>query len=233
MEPGAEDARELHRALEQSPDIAVAVQAERERISRDLHDHVGAQLSNLISGVELIHLAADAGESQRVRRHLKALDSDARETMTQLRETIWALHQDTITLEELGHQVQRFLKQQVQYRTQPSAACHVTDGATATLSPVQALNLYRIIQEAVTNALKHACAERIEVQLRVDAEGWIEAAVVDNGRGLTKSPETALSGYGMTNMQHRTHDLGGTFEVDNHSPSGTKICVRVPPHSPA
>jgi signal transduction histidine kinase/ligand-binding sensor domain-containing protein len=215
------------------------VQTERERISRDLHDHVGAQLATMISGIELVHLAARADEPDRAREHLDMLEDDARRTMAQLRETIWALDQEAVSVDEFVGRVRQFTEQQTRYRAQPAATCSAEGAEGVQLSPIQALHLFRITQEAVTNALKHADATVLHVDLRRLDGGRLRLSVADDG--CTAPPvttgdgavgdaaaEDALTGYGLRNMRHRAEDLGGTFEMRPTEPTGTEIRVTVP-----
>ena len=220
--------REQMRALEAER----RVQAERERISRDLHDHVGAQLATMLSGIELVHLADRADEPARAREHLDALEGDARRTMMQLRETIWALDQEAVSAEAFVRRVRQFLEQQTRYREQPVATCAAeADGVL--LSPIQALHLFRIAQEAVTNALKHADATVLHVEL-LRVGDRLHLRVTDDGCAAEPTHLSAgaggdgLSGYGLRNMRHRAEDLGGTFDVRTAAPSGTEVCVVVP-----
>lgn len=111
-------------------------------------------------------LAARAGKPEKAHIHLITLDEDVDRTMAQLRDTIWALHGEAITLDELGNQVERFLDRQTQYRDRPEVSVTFPPDAEDTLSPMQALHLVRIIQEGVNNALKHANASTLAVRVR-------------------------------------------------------------------
>ena len=202
------------------------VQRERERISRDLHDHVGAQLSNLQAGLELVQLAARAGQPDRARENLNMLNGDVRRTMAQLRETIWALHDRSLSLAELAQQVERFLDRQTRYRDGPTTRCTVTTDDSVSLSPMQALHLLRILQEACANALKHAGADTVEVTLQADADVLL-ATVCDDGIGLPAGVG-ASDGYGLHNLTARAEELGGTVTFEENAPTGTCVHVRAP-----
>ncbi|MEM1042115.1 MAG: two-component regulator propeller domain-containing protein [Bacteroidota bacterium] len=219
--------RERMRALE----AARRVQAERERISRDLHDHVGAQLATMISGIELVHLATDAGQPDAARDHLGTLDGDARRTMTQLRETIWALDQQAVPAAAFAERVQQMLDQQTRYRDGVAAACDASDAEGTVLSPAQALHLFRIAQEAVTNALKHADPRTLRVDLRRDGDCLALCVTNDGSEAGTTAPNVggdgAPSGYGLRNMRRRAEDLGGDFRFAAEA-GQAEVQVRVP-----
>jgi signal transduction histidine kinase/ligand-binding sensor domain-containing protein len=203
------------------------LQEERERISRDLHDHVGAQLSNIKSGLELVRLAAQAGQPERARAHLHNLDDDVDLTMSQLRDTIWALHGESLSLAELGHQVERFLERQTRYRNRPDVSCSCAPRSDVTLSPVQALHVFRIIQEGVNNALKHADADTLSVRLNETDDNDIEIVVRDDGIGLQCLPQGSSRGYGLPNLQKRAEELGGEAVIESDASTGTTIRVTI------
>ena len=204
------------------------LQNERERISRDLHDHVGAQLSNIKSGLELVRLAASAGRPTQARKHLHTLDDDVDLTMSQLRDTIWALHGPSITLQELGQQVERFLDRQTRYRDRPTATWHVEADPEQTLSPIQGLHVFRVIQEAVNNALKHANADALAVRLSETEEQTLTIVVQDDGVGFPCAPHEANGGYGLENLKARAEELDTTVEISSDAPTGTSVRLTVP-----
>ena len=207
-------------------EIQSRIQHERERISRDLHDHVGAQLSNILSAVELIRLSARSQQTDRFRHYLDALDGDARLTMSQLRETIWALHQDAVSCEAFMARIRHYVAQQGQYRACPEFHGEDKTDGTVMLSPIQALNLFRIAQEAVTNTLKHANAGHLFCTLLADPPGQVTLLLRDDGTFRPSAPSDSLSGYGLQNMERRVRELGGTFSLD--VTGGTTIRITIP-----
>ncbi|MEM6645860.1 MAG: histidine kinase [Bacteroidota bacterium] len=218
----------LKRRLRQL-EAAHRVQQERERISSDLHDHVGAQLSNIISAVELVHLSAEHGDADKMMRYLDGLDEDARGTMARLRETIWALHKDETSIAAFAEQVRKFARERVRYTEglhaevtldAPQAAQHVM------LRPTQALQLFRIAQEAISNAVKHAEADTLHVRLAYAADGQLAMKIQDDG--AFKGPSTALNeGYGMQTMRDRAAQINANLTVSG-SARGTEVAVQMP-----
>lgn len=205
---------------------------ERERISRDLHDHVGAQLSSLLAGVELARLEqrASGDGAPHIRQPdtpdpLDGVEADARTTMRQLRETIWALHGASVSMEEFAARVRSDLTAR---RTDLHTQVTCVQGAERALSPVQALNLFRITQEAITNVLKHAQARQLEVRLSHDGE-TVQVEVLDDGEFRVATEGDGVSGpsgFGMESMRARAEHLGGELVID--TAEGTKVRVRVP-----
>ena len=216
--------RKLRRQLH-AMELQQKIQHERERISRDLHDNVGVQLSNIIAGIELVYLSDRADDRQNRQAYLQALDEDARLTLEQLRETIWALKQDAVPLDTLGEQIERYLNRRLYYVEQPIAHCAVT--GEAILTPEQALNLFRMVQEAVNNTLKHAGARHLSVTLRVPETNLLELLVHDDGT-FHPPADDRLHGFGLDGMAHRARELGGTFALHHGKGDGTTVRIAVP-----
>lgn len=219
--------RQLH-ALE----VEARLQAERERISQDLHDHVGAQLSTIASGIDLARLAG-GGDGVASADHLDRLEAHARRTMTQLRETIWALHREAVTIEDFFRRVCAHAREQAALRSEaPVVTCTLgmpSADTARTLSPAQTLHLYRIAQEALENALKHAGATRLSLRLGLEADTLV-LDISDDGCFGSPALHDDLGGYGLDGMRRRAEALDGRFELTTDN--GTRVCVTVPLASP-
>ncbi len=205
------------------------VQDERARISRDLHDHVGAQLSTLLADVELVRLEGAAGVRDGT---LLAVEADARETMAQLRESIWALGETGVTLGALRDRLAADLRNRTRGRSTPVATVTLDGPADRVLGPEMALHLYRIAREACTNSLKHAHATRLDVRIHA-TDGTTVVEVVDDGHYVEPAgasgdgaSSAGLSGFGVASMRTRAAALGGTLELETDA--GTTVRVSVP-----
>ena len=218
--------RRLRRRLLDAERRTVAerrVRRERERISRDLHDHVGAQLASLLAGVELARLSGAAQTSA-----LDPIEADARATIGQLRETIWALHGESLSASAFCDRLTAFART----RSRGHAATVHVDceiDASVTLPPEVALGLYRVAQEGVSNALKHADATQISVVLS-GAPGSLRLTVRDDGTFQEPVGGDGLSGFGLGSMEARAVGLGGTFRLS--TADGTCVTVEVPSDVP-
>ena len=217
--------RRLRRRV-QALEVSRRLQRERERISRDLHDHVGAQLSSLLAGVELARLARERGPRPGMGDPLDAVEGDARTTMRQLRETIWALHGEAVSLDGFCERVRADLAARAA-ALRTDVVCH--GDADAVLTPMQALNLYRIVQEAVTNTLKYAGATALTIGVRHDG-ATVAVEIHDDGTFQQPTGGDGLSGFGMRSMAARAETLGGTLAVD--TADGTTVRVSVPATAP-
>ena len=200
------------------------VRVERERISRDLHDHVGAQVATLMAGIELTEMNASRGQLDPVRKHLVALREDAQRTMTQLRETVWSLQQERISVRVLVGQIQEHLRDRQRFLESTVLRGTGTGDLTRTMPSDRALHLFRVVQEAVSNAIHHAGATLVVVELSVDPE-HLRLRVTDDGR--FRPPPADHHGSGLVGMQARAAEIGGTFEVMAGN-EGTTVLVTVP-----
>ncbi|HYE58189.1 MAG TPA: triple tyrosine motif-containing protein, partial [Rhodothermales bacterium] len=210
------------------------VQAERLRISRDLHDHVGAQMATLLSAAELVRLSARAGDEAGAQRYAEVVTADAHEAMRQIRIAAASLRAEALTPAELAARIEADARTRLRLPSAP--ALHVSvrvDEACqeVPLPPERALHLQRIAEEAVTNVLRHAGASRLDVCLHV-APGRVRLMVQDDGRGFaadTPAPgDGRPAGSGLLNMHARARESGGHVTVRAVPGAGTAVEVEVP-----
>lgn len=196
------------------------IHEERTRISRDLHDNVGAQLNYVIASIDAEAEQADPDERDR----LESLGERARETMTQLRDTIWAIQGDELSVGDFVGQVQGFADRLADYPDAPSVRISGEEMDQMTLTPAQGLGLYRIAQEALMNAFRHAQASRVDISASVNGSR-LHFRVADDGAGM---PEDAvIAGFGLQNMEARARELGGSWALTSSRGTGTTVEVRI------
>ena len=198
-----------------------ASEQERKRWARELHDDTLQGLAGL--GVMLgSALRADSAEGARAA--VEGAITQIREEAAKLRALIAELR--PAALDEIGLRaaveglVERTATTQgLEIRTDISLA---GDEGRTRLAPEIESTAYRIVQEGLTNVGKHARASAVEVRL-VEADGVLEVAVRDDGRGF--EPSAPRSGFGLTGMRERVELLGGTLAVES-SPAGLGTLVR-------
>lgn len=192
---------------------------QRTHISRELHDNIGAYLTFIASSIDRI-------ESPRLRDNekIKAVKELTKETIAELRKTVWLLNKPALSAFDWQIKLQEYYRHfgEVSIRATPS-----TEGVQMTSE--QATQLFRIVQEAINNALKYSGASRITVQLDFNA-GALCIEIRDNGKGFDKN--AVASGFGMTTMRVRTEELGGDFELEAGPGQGVQIGLRIPFESP-
>lgn len=192
---------------------------ERERISRDLHDHVGSQLANIMSGLSLVDKYNEVEESEKSSRLVNSLKGDAQNTIKQLRDTIWALNQNDLNLEAFIEHLKAYFKNQSAMNEVLDIRFSLEGSSETQLSSTQALNVFRIIQEASQNTLKYAEAKTLLINL-TQVNGSLNVSIKDDGTFKNKE-KNFNGGYGLGNMKKRAKELGGEIEV--HINNGTEI----------
>lgn len=198
--------------------IEAAEENERKRIAADLHDSMGAYASAIISNVDEI-----LAHKERVdKTSLHDLKENAAEIMSNLRDTIWALNNEKISLTAMSDRFKRYAQKASQ--NYPSVNVLVKEEITddVSLSPIQALNLFRVLQEAITNALKHSQGKLIDVIFR--SKGNIRIMVNDNGIGFGNKRLSA-NGNGITNMESRAKESGFAFGIRMLESGGTEVSL--------
>lgn len=202
---------------------------EKDRIGRDLHDNVGAHLSFVVTNLNGLVRQSEQQPFLSPRdwtAHLRQLVSTTREAIGMLRETIWAVHQDELTLTDFGHRLRQYVDRSIPHTDGLHVTVQVTGELPKALTSGQTLNLFRIVQEALNNVVKHADASRVLVALTAQADNHVHLRISDNGRGLTdRTIDTLDQHYGLRNMQRRAEELGGQFRI--YSDAGTTVEVEV------
>ena len=241
---GVQEIRDLHHALSDMVDrirsyetgmrdylgaVTRASEAERARLARELHDGPMQNLIVLGQRAEMAQRLLEKNETQRARALLAELRTTEEDTVRQLRRLVGALR--PIYLEDLGFlPALEMLVRQADTRTSAQVRLEGSP-AVGRLPPEVELAAYRIAQEALSNAVQHAQAERISVHLACQA-GFLVLAIADDGVGflLPAQPDllTSEGHFGLLGMQERALQLGGTFHIDTAPGQGTRLVVRLP-----
>jgi signal transduction histidine kinase/ligand-binding sensor domain-containing protein len=218
--------RQLRIKLRQS-EVQRKIQFERERISRDLHDNVGAHLTYIIQSLDNINYRIEKNPAEKQVEKIESLGDFARGTMQQLRETIWAINKETISLEELKDKIRDHLAKFSNTLTETEFSVELKSEGELILKPSQAIHIFRLVQEAINNSIKHASAKKIEVIIEYTPDKILTVSVTDNGKGFDNS-KTFDGHYGLENMKSRVKEMGGKFEIISSEDKGTRIIITVP-----
>lgn len=197
------------------------LQEERLRISRDLHDNIGAELTLISSSLEVQAMTAP---DDHAKGELANIGSYARNAMAQLRETIWAIRNESISVEALSLRLMDYAAK----LCKPAGIVSKVDVAgldQKSLSPTLTIHLYRMCQEAIHNAVKYAQCGKLTLHLQADAKR-LAVEIRDDGKGFDRGQ--GGSGYGLQNMEARAAELGGTFALQSEPGSGTVVRLSVP-----
>jgi two-component system sensor histidine kinase UhpB len=196
-----------------------AQEEERARVARDLHDEVNQSLTGL-----LLHLeAARAKAPPELARELADTQAMANQAMQELLTLARQLR--PTALDDLGLKAALAGHVAELGRQGEARASFAADGDFAGLPEEVQLVVYRVAQEALSNAARHAGADNIRVRL-ARSDGTVELTVGDDGRGF--SFERATSGLGIAGMRERALLVGGDLQVESRPDLGTRVRLRVP-----
>lgn len=193
---------------------------ERANISRDLHDNVGSQLSVISSSLDNIGFLAE--KQKLTSDKVETVNEFVREAIQSLRDTIWATNQETFSLAEFRARVQQYILKYYNAET-PKIVVNFEEN-DINLSSSQTLNLFRIIQEALNNAIKYANPTLISVNLKIIGE-QICLEIIDNGNGFDVAKTKEDPHFGLLNMQKRVNEIEGKLTIKTKIGEGTKIEV--------
>lgn len=193
-----------------------AVLGERERISREIHDGVGAALSALVLQTELAQM-----EHETARAPLAELRTSAEEAIEELRRSVRLLRGNFDPARAAEEHCARFGE-----RTGLAIRFSAT-GDGCVLAPEAQLTLLRVLQEALSNVARHARASSAAVDLHLDAEG-AQLIVRDDGIGFDGGDSPA-GHYGLRGMRERARGCGGSLAIRTAAGAGTTIDLQLPP----
>jgi signal transduction histidine kinase len=215
----AEENLELQR---RARDAELAAQKERDRIARDIHDGVAQSIYALSLNLET---CADAAEKEDgvLREQVRRLIPLAKKTLLETRHYIYNLKPFLSGERDLKAMAENQAKE---FQTVSGTLAELsTSGEPREVSVAAATGLYRILQEALANVLKHAEASQVRVGLDFDG-GSVRLSVEDDGVGIdTDGPSP---GFGLENMRQRAAELAGTFEISRAPGRGTTADVTLP-----
>jgi len=200
-----------------------AVLQERNRIARELHDNLEQELAGITMQLDL---AADCFQQapKVAQQALETARNMSRHSMVDARRSVWDLR---CHLLEEGDLVSA-LRQTVQPST-PRDDVDVNvrvSGAPVRLPTPIEMNLLRIGQEAVANAIKHGRARVVSAILQYD-EDKVRLSVTDDGRGFRLQEATPSGHFGLLDMRERAHSMGCVLQIESEPDCGTKIAVEI------
>jgi signal transduction histidine kinase len=207
---------------------AQAMERERARIARDLHDNIGAGLTEIAMQSDWVHHDLAQGPTADTRLRVERIRQSATELARSVDEIVWAINPANDT-------VKRF----VNYLTQCTAQFLDAAGLKVRFDipevmPSTALAgkarhyLFLAVREALNNAVKHARAGLVRLEIRA-VNSSLRIAVEDNGCGLAPAQTSAPGTHeGLANMRRRMEDIGGMFEITSRPEGGTRVTFSVP-----
>jgi signal transduction histidine kinase/ligand-binding sensor domain-containing protein len=195
-----------------------AINAERNRISRDMHDEIGSGLTHIALLSELV--GTQHKTNQAIKNDVGSIAISARQLVTSMSEIIWALNPQNDDVADLLS----YTREQMQHTFLPFGITLVIDFPEQLpqlkLSNEQRRNLYLVTKEALNNVLKHSGATNVRLSAGFSGDE-LKMSVCDNGKGLADTP-IKTNGNGLKNMRKRMEDVGGSIDWINSKPG---LCV--------
>lgn len=201
-----------------------ALEQERSRIARDLHDDLGSRLTRMVLLNELVLQGRVAPEESR--GHAQGISTAVRDIIQSLDETVWAINPRNDALPQLINYIGQFA---VDFLKIAGVRCRLDlpDYPPArTVSAEVRHNLFLAVKEALNNAVRHG--RPTEVWLRVSlTDTLLTLTIEDNGRGFSR-PSGDPEADGLRNMRRRMEDIGGQFQIESTPGSGARVILTFP-----
>jgi len=203
-----------------------ALDQERARIARDMHDEVGSQLARLSMLGEMLVDAPSVNPADRLR--VQAMTRGVRQAAGDLENIIWAVNPKNDTLDQLAYRIYQYVEE---FFAGTAVRCRF-----AAMPAIPALAMaaearaavFGAVKEALANVLQHAAATTLDIALQVETR-QLQVRIADNGRGFELArPATALGGNGLTNMRERLAKIGGECRIESAPGHGTTVILRWP-----
>jgi signal transduction histidine kinase len=203
-----------------------ALEKERARIARDIHDQLGASLTQVSLLGEFVE--SDKDSPADVEAHARQICQTARDTTRALDEIVWTVNPSNDTLEGLVNYICKYAQDylavaDIRYRLDVPAEL-----PNATIPPELRHNVFLAAKEAVTNIVRHAKASAAWIRLKLEPSAFI-LEIEDNGRGLGGSDKKASeTRNGLGNMRKRMEDVGGVFTISPAPEGGALVRLKAP-----
>lgn len=189
------------------------LQKDRLRISRDLHDNIGANLTFMHTSLDEIN-----SEDEKQNEQWSEIKTMLNETITELRRTVWLINKSSVNIEEWGIKLREYYS-----RIKKVSIIAPTENYEWTLTSKEATALFRIVQETVNNALKHAAPSKIEIKIELIGT-TLNISIIDDGKGFIFGKD---EGFGLENMRQNSTEIDANFHIESQLNQGTKIEVSI------
>jgi signal transduction histidine kinase len=206
---------------------------ERERLARDVHDHLGAQLSQIALQSELAK--ATASQPAESGRFLNQIAHTARSALNSIGDLVWRLDPANDKLENFTARLEQLARQALLV---PGMALHLDLPEVlpeATLSSNARAELVFMFAEVLRNILQHSGATRVTVKMRALPDQTLCLKIIDNGRGFNPAANadpsagrSVNSGHGLRNLRARAASLGGRIQIESTLGQNTMVTITVP-----
>ena len=198
---------------------------QRLSISRDLHDNIGAQLTFVISSVDNLKLAGKITDDK-INSQLNMISEFTKATILELRDTIWAMNTDVFSFEDLRSRMFNYIEKAQASTSDLNISFVINESVLQyKIASLAGITIYRIIQEVINNAIKHAGASEVKINISEVNENLL-VEIDDNGKGF--DVDEIDFGNGLLNMQKRVEEVEGKLTIESKLDLGTQIYFTIP-----
>ncbi len=200
------------------------VQDEKERLRRDLHDNLGSQMALLSNNIETLDI--NFRKQQDIESNIEKTKATSKLLLQTLRETIWILNKEQVTVQEFFDKLVDYSQRYLQ--SYPGMQLKVEENFTGNrqLNSNEALQLFRICQEAVTNACKYSGSPVLDLK-GMSTAGIFKITIADAGRGFDIAAVNGDEHYGLKNMQQRAAAIHALLQLQPIPGKGTSVIISI------
>ncbi len=207
-----------------------AVEKERSRIAQDMHDELGARLTEIMLVSDRAQEAKDDGDGEKIGSSLGKISRLARAVVGNLDTLVWTVNPRNDSVDKLATYICEYAQG---FLEASSIRCRFDvphDLPHTPLSSEVRHNVLLTVKEALNNAVKHSRCSEISLRVQLE-EGRLLITIEDNGQGF-ETATLASTGNGLQNMEKRMRNIGGTFDVTSGPDKGTHIRLEIPANNP-
>lgn len=212
-----------------------ALERERTRIARDIHDDLGTSLTRVTLLSQSVHGAVEPGSP--AAQELEQISRTSQDMTRALEEIVWAVDPAHDSLDSIANYLGRFAQD---FLSAAGVSCRLDFPVQLPSQPISAEvrhNLFLAFKEALNNAVRHSRAREVNITLSVAAKNFM-LSIADDGKGFTLASASAgppaRGGHGLANIRDRLAQISGEAEISSQPGKGTQVRLSVPlPTSPA
>lgn len=203
------------------------IQEERLRISRDLHDNIGSQLTFIISSLDMAKYTAKKHKADEIETKLNEIKEFSAVTIDEFRDTIWALNKEQISLKDLELKINSFIQKAKKMVSEIQFSVEFTSKQDIEFDSEKGIRAFRIVQESVNNAIKHSNARNISLACFDSENAKIVLNISDDGNGFDINKLERKNG--LIHMEERAKKIGAVYSLKSVENQGTSISLEFEP----
>lgn len=201
-----------------------AIEKERNRISKDMHDDLGSGLTKIAILSEVAK--KQMPEPEKAKEQLEKISQSSRELVDSLQDIIWILNPANDTLESLAAYIREYTLKFSEPFSLETGFDYPEQFTVKQLSEEKRRNVFLTVKESLNNIARHANASRVDISIK-EEPGMFTLLIRDNGLGFDTA-KTRLFGNGLKNMESRISQAGGNYLISSKPGTGTLTCIRMP-----